>query len=63
MNNKIKEIIAIKGLKTTFVIKKVGMSTSSFYEIMNGKTVPNLKNARKIAEALGVSLDEIFPRE
>ncbi len=63
MNNKIKEIIAIKGLKTTFVIKKVGMSTSSFYEIMNGKTVPNLKNARKIAETLGVSLDEIFPRE
>ena len=52
MKNKIKEFITKKGLKVMFVIEKVGLSTSSFYEIMNGKAVPSLKNARKIAEVL-----------
>ena len=46
-----------------FVVEKVGLSTSSFYEIMNGKAVPSLRNARKIADALEVSLDELFPEE
>ena len=63
MKNKIKEFITKQGLKVMFVIEKVGLSTSSFYEIMNGKAVPSLKNARKIAEVLNVSLDELFPEE
>ena len=63
MQNKIKRIIDEKGLKTTFVIKRVGMSTSSFYEIMNGKAVPSLRNARKIADVLETPSDEIFPIE
>lgn len=63
MKNKIKEFITKKGLKVMFVIEKVGLSTSSFYEIMNGKAVPSLKNARKIAEVLNISLDELFPEE
>ncbi|WP_294379135.1 helix-turn-helix transcriptional regulator [uncultured Clostridium sp.] len=63
MKNKIKEFISKKGLKVMFVIEKVGLSTSSFYEIMNGKAVPSLKNARKIADVLNVSLDELFPNE
>ena len=63
MNNKIKEIIQSKGMKTTYVIEKVGLSTSSFYEIMNGKAVPSLMNARKIADVLEISLDELFPEE
>ena len=63
MNNKIKEIIQSKGMKTTYVIEKVGLSTSSFYEIMNGKAVPSLMNARKIADVLEISLDELFPKQ
>lgn len=63
MDNKIKQMIREKGLKTTFVIDKVKMSTSSFYEIMNGKAVPSLKNARKIASVLGTTIDKIFPEE
>lgn len=63
MNNKIKQIIRSNGLKTNFVIEKVGLSPSSFYEIMNGKAVPSLKNARKIAVALGVSLIDVFPED
>lgn len=63
MNNRIKEIIKSKGIKVSYVIEKVGLSTSSFYEIMNGKAVPSLMNARKIAEVLMVPLDELFPKE
>ncbi|UYZ36000.1 helix-turn-helix domain-containing protein [Clostridium beijerinckii] len=63
MNNNIKDIIRSNGLKTRFVIEKVGLSPSSFYEIMNGKTVPSLKNARKIAYVLGVSLVDVFPED
>jgi len=63
MHNKIKKFINERGMKTTFVIEKVGLSTSAFYDIMNGKAVPSLKNARKIAEVLKVSLDELFPEE
>lgn len=63
MNNRIKEIIQNKGMKTTYVIEKVGLSTSSFYEIMNGKAVPSLMNARKIADVLEVPLDKLFPED
>ncbi len=63
MNNKIKETIQKKGMKTTYVIEKVGLSTSSFYEIMNGKAVPSLMNARKIADVLEVPLDKLFPED
>ncbi|MFR4583920.1 helix-turn-helix domain-containing protein [Clostridium cadaveris] len=63
MNNKIKEIIRNRGVKVTYIIEKVGLSTSSFYEIMNGKAVPSLMNARKIADALDVSLNELFPED
>jgi putative transcriptional regulator len=63
MNNKIKEIIQNRGMKTIYVIEKVGLSTSSFYEIMNGRAVPSLMNARKIADVLEIPLDELFPED
>lgn len=61
MLNNIRQVIQKKGLKTIFVIEKSGLSTSSFYEIMNGKAVPSLMNARKIAVALECTVNDIFP--
>ena len=61
MKNNIKKIIEDKGIKTSYVIRKCGVSRSSFYEIMNGKSVPSLLNARKIALALGETLEDVFP--
>ncbi|KMT21569.1 helix-turn-helix transcriptional regulator [Clostridium cylindrosporum] len=61
MENNIKKTINEKGIKTSYVIEKSGISRSSFYEIMNGNSVPSLINARKIAVSLGVSVDDIFP--
>ena len=61
MNNTIKKIAYEKGLKITFLIKKIGLSSSSFYDIVNGKAIPSLLNARKIAFALDSTIDEVFP--
>jgi len=61
LENKIKECIDRKGLKTSFVLYKTGVSKSYFYDVMKGKTIPSLMNARKIADAIGVPLDELFP--
>ena len=61
MSNKIKQIINEKGLKISYVIEKVGLAKSSFYEIMNGNAIPSLENARTISKVIGVPLDELFP--
>lgn len=61
MNNKIRETIKNKGLKIIYVVEKTGISKSHFYDIMNGKAVPSLKNAAKISETLKVPLTELFP--
>lgn len=63
MDNKIQQIIEEKGLKVSYVIQKVGLAKSSFYEIMKGNAIPSLANARKISEILEVPLDELFPEE
>lgn len=63
MSNKIRQVIDEKGLKISHVILKTGLAKSSFYEIMDGKSVPNLKNARIISKVIGVPLEELFPDE
>ncbi|WP_143314558.1 helix-turn-helix domain-containing protein [Clostridium sp. HBUAS56017] len=63
MKNKIHEIIIENGLKVSYVIRKAGLAKSSFYEIMRGKAIPSLANARKISQALNKPLDEVFPND
>ncbi len=63
MNNKIKQVIKERGLKVSHIISKTGLAKSSFYEIMNGNSVPSLENARTIANVMEVPLSELFPEE
>lgn len=63
MQNEIRAIIKKKGYKIVSVIKNTGLAKSSFYEIMNGNSIPSLENARKISEVLKVPLDELFPED
>jgi len=63
LKNQIQKIIQESGLKVSFVIGKVGLAKSSFYEIMNGNAVPSLANARKICAVLNKKLDEVFPND
>jgi len=61
MENKIKHFIKRKGLKTSFILSSTGVPKSYFYDVMKGKTIPSLVNARKIARVMEVPLDELFP--
>ncbi|MBN1070463.1 helix-turn-helix transcriptional regulator [Clostridium botulinum] len=63
MENKIHTIIKEKGLKISYVLGKVGLAKSSFYDIMNGKSIPSLANARRICEVLERNLNDVFPEE
>lgn len=63
MSNKIRQAIKEKGLKISYVIAETGLAKSSFYEVMNGKSIPSLENARTISRIIGVPLDELFPEE
>lgn len=61
MQNNIRKLIENKDLKFIDVINKIEISKSYFYDVMNGNSVPTLSIARKIAEVIGESLDEVFP--
>lgn len=61
MSNKIRQAIEEKGLKISHVISETGLAKSSFYEVMNGNSIPSLENARTISRVIGVPLDELFP--
>ena len=45
------------------VIKNTGISKTQVFAIANGEASPNILNARKIANALKVTLEEVFPVE
>lgn len=63
MNNLIKEIIKLNDLKVKKVIEDSGLSRAAFYLIAKGESIPSLTNARKISNALGASVDEVFPEQ
>lgn len=63
MSNKIRELIKIKGLKASYVIKATGLSKSYFYDVMKCNSVPSLAIARRISETMGVTVDELFPND
>ena len=60
MDNRIEEYRTPLGLSQHRLGKKVGISRISINKIESGKTIPNLKTAYAIAEALGVCIYKIF---
>ncbi|MDF2535844.1 MAG: helix-turn-helix protein [Bacillales bacterium] len=53
-----------KGFETATALAKVsGLNPSNYSQIENGAYKPNFKNQKKIADALGVAVEEIFPAE
>ncbi|KIN81218.1 MULTISPECIES: helix-turn-helix domain-containing protein [Clostridium] len=64
MKNKISlyvDKLVKEGTTITEIIKKSNIGRTSFYDIMNGKQVPKLDTANKIATALNVDIKELFP--
>ena len=52
-----------KGITAGELARRIGTNRSSIYSLMNGKAKePTLKRAKEIADALGVTLDELAER-
>ena len=49
-----------RGLRPKALARKADVSLSSIYDACNGKCVPNLINAWKMANGLGVTVDELL---
>ena len=60
MNNRIEKYRKPLGLSQHRLGKKVGISRTSINKIETGKTIPSLKTANDIANALDVSIYQIF---
>lgn len=58
--NQIRELRKEKRLKQSELAAKIGVFQSELSEIETGVRKPNVYLAKRIARALGVSLDEIF---
>lgn len=60
MNNRIEKYRKPLGLSQHRLGKKVGISRTSINKIETGKTIPSLKTANDIANALDVCIYQIF---
>jgi len=58
--NRLREVRRRKGLRQSDLAKKVGVFQSEISEIETGERKPSVYLAKRIAKALGVSLDELF---
>lgn len=59
MGSKLKELRKAKGFSQERLAKITGISRVSIARYETGVAVPNMKNARKLAEALECSIDDI----
>ena len=61
--NRLRELLAEHGTPQAWLARKAGISATTMSEIVRGEVVPSLGTARKIAKALGKSIEEIWPEE
>lgn len=59
----VKNIIKEKGFKNLYVAEKAGYSKNQFSSMLNGRKLITDVDVMKIAEALGVSVNELFKKE
>ena len=61
MENNIKQIIKSKGIKQTYICKKLGINESVLSLIINGKRKPSQDRLRALARILNVSIKQMYP--
>ncbi|MED5050677.1 helix-turn-helix transcriptional regulator [Anoxybacillus rupiensis] len=62
MKSKIDEIIKLKGYKKKYVAEKIGVSANQLSNWITGKNYPTLDKAFKLAELLGVSVEDLYEK-
>lgn len=58
--NRIKELRNLRGLTQESLAEQCNVSTTSLSRWELGQRLPNLKNQRKLAEILNVSIDDFY---
>lgn len=61
-SNRLQEIRGAKGISQMQLHRMTGIAQATISNIEAGKRNPNIKTKYKIAKALGVNVDEIFPK-
>lgn len=56
----LKDILNDRGLKQSFIAAKIGVRQGTMSNLVNGKTIPTLTVALKIAEVLEMKVEEIW---
>ena len=60
MELRIKEILKIKRLTSVWLASQIDITQPNMSNIVSGKSSPSLETLEKIADALGVSIVELF---
>ncbi|MDU0153962.1 helix-turn-helix transcriptional regulator [Bacillus cabrialesii] len=63
MKTNLKNIIEKDGRSQKFIAAKVGISETAFSSLKNGKSIPSLPVAYKIAKLFGVAIEDIWYME
>ncbi|UXR69076.1 helix-turn-helix transcriptional regulator [Staphylococcus sp. IVB6246] len=58
--NNFKKAMFLKGFNLSDLSNKAEVSTTYLSQIVNGKKIPSPKTSKKIADALGVEIEDIF---
>jgi putative transcriptional regulator len=60
---RLKTVLEESGIKQSWLAEKANVTTSALSVIVNGKSLPNLRTAQKIARALNTTVDYLWPLE
>ena len=60
LGKNLKQIRTQKGMTQGDIVRALGVSRSFVSNIENGKTNPTLSTIKRIADALGVSVDQLL---
>lgn len=63
MRCRIKQIIKSRGQTLRYIAAQLEMDEKYFNRITNGHIVPNVQTLRKIAQLLGVYIDDLYEWE
>lgn len=57
---KLKQLLKQRGLKQEWLAKEARIGSTALSRIVQGKADPSLKNALRIAKALGVKVEDLW---
>ena len=60
--NNLREYMKLRGVDARWLCNKTGINLRTMYRYSNGETLPNIADAKVIADALKCSLDALYGR-